>query len=898
MAGSSWTTLRIMGLVGGVMVAGALGAPPAVAVDEPVGPVVFDTPQPLGAVVSAGFIDAPRIVDVDSDGRPDLLTLDRQDTNGRRYVTVRLGVGDGTFGAPKASEVARATEVWIFDATGDDVPDAVIHRQGTATTNNHAVEVFPGIGDGTFAETASQAVTVSGELAYPGVVGDFDGDGRIDVAGTVSNPGSSDVTIATFYNTGSGLVRGPTTSSSQGYIRIIYGGADLTGDGRADLLVSGNDLQGRVYSPDAQGVFSVVPNPLIPMINEFSTRPAMADFTGDGWVDIAAATLDTTRQSNFTAGFRLYPNQGGGAFNPNLATISGPRPTVDRGYVPGDVDGDGDQDIVGWRSGTLDTYLNDGTGHFTWAQSIDSSMLYELALGDVDGDRRPEALVGQGEATLPTAALFRNVSHPATLPTDGTTTTATPATAPDPPTVSGVSVGNHSATITWLRPADGGSTITGYTVTATPGGATCSTHSADELTCTITGLTNGVSYTFTVTARNAVGESPAGGGSGSGGGGTSGSGTPGTQPSPVMGVDPMPDPDDGTKVTVRWLAAASDLPIVSYRATAAPGGEHCATTGALFCTITGLTPGVDYTFTVVAINGAGSSEPSDPVGVPSDTTAPTVSATYDRAPVSDGSTDWFNGPVVLTWNVVDNPGGSGVPVADVPAPVTVATTGDHSSGSVCDAAGNCAAATAHVGVDTAGPQITISAVIDGNKYVAGTAPSPTCSATDEGSGVDGSCSVVVTGGNANGVGAFTVTATALDRVGNRSIATRQFKVIYRWGGFSQPINNTAHEVGGGVSVFKAGSTVPVKFVLLDDRGQPVQPLSAPTWLTPAKGNANTQAVDESVYDLPADSGATFRLSDGQWQYNWKTAKNQAGFYWRIGVQLDDGEIHYVNIGLN
>ena len=62
--------------------------------------------------------------------------------------------------------------------------------------------------------------------------------------------------------------------------------------------------------------------------------------------------------------------------------------------------------------------------------------------------------------------------------------------------------------MTWTKPADNGSTITGYTVTSS-GGQTCTTNDADTLTCVVTGLTNGTAYTFTVTATNGRGASAA-----------------------------------------------------------------------------------------------------------------------------------------------------------------------------------------------------------------------------------------------------------------------------------------------------------------------------------------------------------------------------------------------------
>ena len=148
-----------------------------------------------------------------------------------------------------------------------------------------------------------------------------------------------------------------------------------------------------------------------------------------------------------------------------------------------------------------------------------------------------------------------------------------------------------------------------------------------------------------------------------------------------------------------------------------------------------------------------------------------------------------------------------------------------------------------------------------------------------------------------GVGTFTYTATATDKAGNTTTLTGTYKVIYRFDGFLQPINDTAHQVGASTSVFKSGSTVPVKFQLKNSAGQPVQSATAPVWLTPVKGSAMTAPVDETVYTASADSGSTFKYDStaGQYAYNWKTGTG--GNYWRIGVTLDDGQTYYVNIGL-
>ncbi len=78
---------------------------------------------------------------------------------------------------------------------------------------------------------------------------------------------------------------------------------------------------------------------------------------------------------------------------------------------------------------------------------------------------------------------------------------------PDAPTSVAGSSGNGQVVVSWNAPVyNRGSAITAYTVTASPGGRTCE-WSSGALSCIVTGLTNGTSYTFTVTATNAVGTS-------------------------------------------------------------------------------------------------------------------------------------------------------------------------------------------------------------------------------------------------------------------------------------------------------------------------------------------------------------------------------------------------------
>lgn len=182
----------------------------------------------------------------------------------------------------------------------------------------------------------------------------------------------------------------------------------------------------------------------------------------------------------------------------------------------------------------------------------------------------------------------------------------TPYTLPGAPTSVSATAGIAQTTVSFTAPASNGSSpITSYTVTSNPGNITATGASSP---ITVTGLTGGTAYTFTATATNAAGTGPASS--------PSNSVTPTyTVPGAPTAVSASPG---NAQATVSFSAPASNgKPITSYTVTSSPG-NITATGAASPITVTGLTNGTAYTFTVIATNAAG----TGPTSMPSNSVTP------------------------------------------------------------------------------------------------------------------------------------------------------------------------------------------------------------------------------------------------------------------------------------
>jgi hypothetical protein len=326
--------------------------------------------------------------DFNGDGKPDLAVVNE----GSNTVSILLGNGDGTF--QSKTDFATGTQPWgiaIGDLNGDGKLDLVVANHGA-----NSLSILLGNGDGTFRPKTDIALPPTPVTRLPVVplavtVGDFNGDGKADLAAATQN-GTNGVTI--LLGNGNGTFQAPVTTvtdsgpffgfglSGNGQSSIAT--ADFNGDGRLDLVVVNNK---DFLTPLGRGVFTSSPGPgtvsvLLgngdgmfqaprnSAVGSEAMTVAVGDFNGDGRPDFAVNNLASNSLSVFT-------NSGGGNFS--SATILG----FSGNLAAGDFTGDGITDLAaGWKL----FYGQAGTG-------LQAGPTYALPMGspvavDLNGDGR------------------------------------------------------------------------------------------------------------------------------------------------------------------------------------------------------------------------------------------------------------------------------------------------------------------------------------------------------------------------------------------------------------------------------------------------------------------------------------------------------------------------------
>jgi hypothetical protein len=265
-----------------------------------------------------------------------------------------------------------AVSVAIGDFNGDGKLDLVVADNGSNT-----VSVLIGNGDGTFQPSVDYA---AGSNPSSVAVGDFNDDGKLDLV--VANAGSSDISI--LLGNGDGTFQLPVNyATGTGPSSVAVG--DLNGDGKLDLVVANNQSNNvSVLLGNGDGTFQAA---LSYPAGSGASSVAVGDFNGDGNLDLAVANFGTENVS-------ILMGKGDGTFQPAVNYAAG---GGSQSMVVGDFNGDGKLDlaVANFTTNDVSILLGNGDGTFQSAMSIGVGAQPEsLVEGDFNGDGILDLAVG------------------------------------------------------------------------------------------------------------------------------------------------------------------------------------------------------------------------------------------------------------------------------------------------------------------------------------------------------------------------------------------------------------------------------------------------------------------------------------------------------------------------
>jgi hypothetical protein len=337
--------------------------------------------QPARTFAAGGFPTSVVAGDFTGDGILDLAVAN----SGGNNVSILPGNGDGTFQEVRSFPVgSNPRSVAVGDFTGSGILDRAIANKG-AFSFDESVSVLLGNGNGTFQAAHNLD---AGPTPVAVVVGDFNGDGKADLAVANGIYG----TVSVLLGNGDGSFQAArTVAAGNGTTSLAVG--DFNGDGRLDLAVAnygGSTVS--VLLGNGDGSFQA------PRSYAAGSRPsavAVGDFRGDGLLDLVVVNDDRLGPSTVD----VLLGNGDGSFQTQRTFAVGSAPTS---VAVGDLNSDGHLDLaVGSYYGAV-VLLGNGDGSFQSARTFTPGYgAASVAVGDFNGDGKPDlALAGGGGTSI------------------------------------------------------------------------------------------------------------------------------------------------------------------------------------------------------------------------------------------------------------------------------------------------------------------------------------------------------------------------------------------------------------------------------------------------------------------------------------------------------------------
>jgi hypothetical protein len=326
------------------------------------------------------------------------------------YFEITSPITSVSFNQSLYAAGAYPYSIAVGDFNGDGRLDLAVTNAGDNT-----VSILLGNGEGTFQPAVSYAV---GKTPQSIAVGDFNGDGKLDLA----VPNANDNTVSILLGNGDGTFTAASGSPfSVGSGPLAIAAVDFNGDGNLDLAVANfNDGTVSILLGNGKGSFTAASGSPV-VVGPHPDYVTVGDFNGDGKLDLAVVNEgDSTVSILLGNGDGTFTGASGSPFSVGSGSLA---------IVAGDFNGDGNLDlaVTNLSGNTVSILLGNGKGSFTAAAGSPITVgngPWSIAVGDFNGDgsldlavtnvfgNTVSVLLGNGDGTFSAASTFPTDNKP------------------------------------------------------------------------------------------------------------------------------------------------------------------------------------------------------------------------------------------------------------------------------------------------------------------------------------------------------------------------------------------------------------------------------------------------------------------------------------------------------